>query len=216
MRSRRSRRSLVWSHDVCPPFSLTFDGDYVLSDLVLQGQVIDALDQVVDRVNVGVDRLEPMDLCPDGRWVGQNKLRARRAGLGSLARDSPRTELAGPWARGRSGSELGRDGLGHRDGNCHRDRAWSGHGRLRLLRETGPWDARLEIHLSCVFSLSLSLPLVSGGLTHSGRSDMHTRDFFRGGGGGGGRERIWKRCEQKKSARTDGLENDRRRKETHQ
>lgn len=50
-----------------PSFSLTFDGDYVLSDLVLQGQVIDALDQVVDRVNVGVDRLEPMDLCPDGR-----------------------------------------------------------------------------------------------------------------------------------------------------
>lgn len=50
-----------------PLFSLTFDGDYVLSDLVLQGQVIDALDQVVDRVNVGVDRLEPMDLCPDGR-----------------------------------------------------------------------------------------------------------------------------------------------------
>lgn len=39
----------------------------MLPDLVLQGQVIDALDQVVDGVNVGVHRLEPVDLCPDGR-----------------------------------------------------------------------------------------------------------------------------------------------------
>ena len=50
-----------------PPLLLTFNGDYMLSDLVLQGQVIDALDQVVDRVNVRVDRLKPVDLCPDGR-----------------------------------------------------------------------------------------------------------------------------------------------------
>lgn len=49
-----------------PPL-LTFNGDYMLSDLVLQGQVIDALDQVVDCVNVRVDGLEPVDLCPDGR-----------------------------------------------------------------------------------------------------------------------------------------------------
>lgn len=132
-----------------PPPVLTFNRYYMLSDLVLQRQVIDALDQVVDCVNVGVDRLEPMDLCPDGRWVGQNKLRACWAGLGSLARNRPRAELTGPWARRRSGSELGRDGLGHRDGNWSRDRAWSGHGWLRLLRETrhGHWDARLEIHL---------------------------------------------------------------------
>lgn len=136
-----------------PSLSLTFNGDYVLSNLVLEGQVIDALDQVVDCVNVRVDRLEPMDLCPDGRWVGQNKLRARWAGLGSLARNSPRTELASPWTRRRSGSELGRDRLGDWDGNCHRDRAWSGHGWLRLLRDAGHWDARLEIHL--VFFLSL-------------------------------------------------------------
>lgn len=39
----------------------------MLSDLVLQGQVINALDQVVDCVNVRMDRLEPVDLCPDGR-----------------------------------------------------------------------------------------------------------------------------------------------------
>lgn len=38
----------------------------MLSDLVLQGQVIDALNQVVDCVNVWVDGLEPVDLCPDG------------------------------------------------------------------------------------------------------------------------------------------------------
>lgn len=126
---------------------LTFNGDYVLSDLVLQSQVIDALDQVVDGVNIRVDRLEPMNLCPDGCWVGQNKLRARLAGLGSLSRNSPRTELTGPRACRRSGSELGRDGLGHWDRNGGRDRAWSGHGWLRLLGDTGHWDARLEIHL---------------------------------------------------------------------
>lgn len=127
---------------------LTLNGDYMLPDLVLQGQVINALDQVVDCVNVRVDRLEPMDLCPDGCWVGQNKLRARWAGLGSLARNSPRTELTSPWARRRSGSELGRDGLG--DGNGGRDRAWGGHGWLRLLRDTGHRNARLEIHLGFV------------------------------------------------------------------
>lgn len=142
---------------VIPPL-LTFNGNYVFSDLVLQCQVIDALDQVVDCVNVRVDRLEPMDLCPDGRWVGQNKLRAGRAGLCSLARNSPRTELTSPWACRRSGSELGRDRLGHWDGNRRRDRAWSGHGWLRLLRDTGHGDVRLKIHL-LLLSRSLSLTL---------------------------------------------------------
>lgn len=64
---------------------LTFNGDNVLSDLILKGQVIYALDQVVDCINVRVDGLEPMDFCPDGSGVGQNKLRTRRAGLSSLA-----------------------------------------------------------------------------------------------------------------------------------
>lgn len=132
----------------------------MFSDLVLKGQVIDALDQVVDGVNVGMDGLEPLDLCPDGRWVGQNKLRARWAGLGSLAWNSPRTELASPWARRWSGSELGRDGLGHRDRNGNGDRAWSGHGRLRLLRDSGHRDAGLVIHLLSLSSL-VSLLLVS-------------------------------------------------------
>lgn len=57
----------------------------MLSDLVLKGQVIDALDQVVDGVNVRMDGLEPLNLSPDGCRVGQNELRARWAGLGSLA-----------------------------------------------------------------------------------------------------------------------------------
>ena len=47
--------------------TLTFNGDDMFSDLVLKGQVIDALNQVVDGVNVGMDGLEPLDLCPDGR-----------------------------------------------------------------------------------------------------------------------------------------------------
>lgn len=129
---------------VCGCSPLTFDGDDMLPDLVLQGQVIDALDQVVDGVNVWVDGLEPVDLCPDGRGVGQNKLRAGRAGLRGLARHCPRTELSGPRARRRPGSELGRDGLG--DGHGRRDRPWSGHGGLRLRRDPGPWHAGLEIH----------------------------------------------------------------------
>lgn len=137
----------------------------MLSDLVLKGQVIDALDQVVDGVDVGMDGLEPLDLCSDGRRVGQNKLRARWAGLGSLARNSPRTELTSPRARRRSGSELGRDGLGHRDRNRDGDRARCGHGRLRLLRDSGHRDAGLVIHLLSGFVLaflSLFSAAVSG------------------------------------------------------
>lgn len=67
----------------------------MLADLILQGQVIDALDQVVYRINVRVDGLEPMDLASDGRRVGQNGLR-RRARYGS------RAELTRPGAPGRS------------------------------------------------------------------------------------------------------------------
>lgn len=133
---------------------LTFNRDDMLSDLVLQTQIVDALDQVVDSVDVWMDGLEPVDLRSDCCWVGQNKLRPCRAGLCSLARNSPRTELTSPWARRRSGPELGRDGLGYRDRNGRRDRPWCGHGWLRLLRDTGHWDARLEIHY-WLFSLCL-------------------------------------------------------------
>ena len=141
---------------------LTFNRDYVFADLILQRQVVDAFDQVVDGVYVRVDGLEPVDLGSDGRGVGQDELGARRAaaGLGGLARYySPRAELTiAPGARtGRSGSELGRDGLGHRNGRQW-DRAWSRHGRLRLLRDTGRWDARLEIHLGFLERL-ITLPV---------------------------------------------------------
>lgn len=74
----------------------------MLADLILQGQVIDALDQVVYRINVRVDGLEPMDLASDGRRVGQNELRARRAGLRRRARYGSRAELTRPGAPGRS------------------------------------------------------------------------------------------------------------------
>lgn len=126
---------------------LTFNRDHMFSDLVLEGQVINAFDQVVDWVNVRVDRFEPMDLSPDGCRVGQNKLLvALLAGLGSLARYCSRTELTLPWASGWSWSELGRDGLGYWYRNGRWDRAWGGHGWLRLLRDTGH-RPRLEIHL---------------------------------------------------------------------
>lgn len=123
----------------------------MLSDLVLEGQVINAFDQVVDGVDVGVDRLEPVDLCPDGCRVGQNELRTCRAALSSLTRNSSRTELTGSWAGRRSRSELGRDGLGHRDGHGYRDRTGGGHGWLRLRRDTGYWDAGLVIHFFFIF-----------------------------------------------------------------
>lgn len=65
--------------------TLTLNGYYVLPDLILQGQVVDALDQVVNGVNVRVDGLEPMDLSAYGSRVGQHELRARWARLSGLA-----------------------------------------------------------------------------------------------------------------------------------
>lgn len=65
----------------------------MLADLVLQREVVDALDQVVDGVDVRVHRLEAVDLGSDGRRVGQHELRARSAGLSRGARRRPRAEL---------------------------------------------------------------------------------------------------------------------------
>lgn len=50
---------------------LTFDGDHMLPDLVLEQRLLDPLQQLVDGVDVGMDRLEPLDLGPDGGRVGQ-------------------------------------------------------------------------------------------------------------------------------------------------
>lgn len=77
---------------------LTFDGDDVLADLVLQREVVDALDQVVDGVDVRVHGLEAVDLGSDRRRVRQDELRARSAGLSRGARRRPRAELARPGA----------------------------------------------------------------------------------------------------------------------
>lgn len=118
---------------ICYTNRPTFDGDHMLPDLILQGHVIDALDQVVYRVNVRVDGLEAVDLGSDGRRVGQHELRARRAGLRRGARYGSRAELTRPGAPGRARSELGRYGLGHRRGH----RARGGHGGLGLLGNTG-------------------------------------------------------------------------------
>lgn len=51
--------------------SLTFDGDDMLPDLILQQRLLDALQQLVDGVDVGVHRLETLDLGADGGRVGQ-------------------------------------------------------------------------------------------------------------------------------------------------
>lgn len=51
--------------------SPTFDGDDMLSDLVLQQRLFDALQQLVDGVDVGVHRFEALDLGTDGGRVGQ-------------------------------------------------------------------------------------------------------------------------------------------------
>lgn len=77
---------------------LTFDGDDVLADLVLQREVVDALDQIVDGVDVRVHGLEAVDLGSDRRRVGQNELRARCTGLSSGARRRARAELTRPGA----------------------------------------------------------------------------------------------------------------------
>lgn len=54
-----------------PRRRLTFDGDDMLADLVLQHRLLHPLQQLVDGVDVGVHRLEALDLGPDGCRVGQ-------------------------------------------------------------------------------------------------------------------------------------------------
>lgn len=51
--------------------SLTFDGDDMLPDLVLQKRLLDALQQLIDGVDVRMHRLEALDLGADGGRVGQ-------------------------------------------------------------------------------------------------------------------------------------------------
>lgn len=46
----------------------------MLPDLVLQRQILDSLDQVVDGVDVGVYRLEALDLGSDSGRVGEREL----------------------------------------------------------------------------------------------------------------------------------------------
>ena len=46
----------------CP----TFNADDVFSNLLSQKWIGNQLDQVVDRVDGGMHRLEPLDLVPDG------------------------------------------------------------------------------------------------------------------------------------------------------
>ena len=48
----------------------TFDADHVFSDLLGEQGIRDELDKVVDGVDAGVDRLEPLDLLADGQRVG--------------------------------------------------------------------------------------------------------------------------------------------------
>lgn len=49
----------------------TFNGDDMLPDLVLQQRLLHPLQQLVDGVDVGVHRLEPLDLVPDSGRVGE-------------------------------------------------------------------------------------------------------------------------------------------------
>lgn len=85
-------------------FSLTFDGDDMLTDLVLQQRLLDALQQLVDGVDVGVHRLEALDLGADGGRVGQvllvvhgyQQLGGSLASLGPL----PSLMCARPWQEG--------------------------------------------------------------------------------------------------------------------
>ena len=48
----------------------TFDANHVFPDLLGEKRVGDQLDEVVDGVDAGVDRLEPLDLLADGQRVG--------------------------------------------------------------------------------------------------------------------------------------------------
>lgn len=52
----------------------------MLSNLVLQRQILDALDQIVDGVDVGVYRLEALDLRPDSGRVRERELLGGPAG----------------------------------------------------------------------------------------------------------------------------------------
>ena len=65
--------------------SLTFDGDDMFSDLVLQQRLLHPLQQLVDRVDVGVDGLEPLDLGSDRGRIGQVLLVVHVAVGGSIA-----------------------------------------------------------------------------------------------------------------------------------
>lgn len=47
-------------------FALTFNGNDVLSDLILQQRLLHTLQQLVDGVDVRMDGLEPLDLSSDG------------------------------------------------------------------------------------------------------------------------------------------------------
>lgn len=49
----------------------TFNGDDMLPDLVLQQRLLHPLQQLVDRVDVGVHGLEPLDLISDSGRVGK-------------------------------------------------------------------------------------------------------------------------------------------------
>lgn len=79
-----------------PPASLTLNGDDVLADLVLQRQILDALDQVVDGVDIGMHGLEALDLGPDGRGVGERELLGGPAG--QLLRGDAAAPGPGPCA----------------------------------------------------------------------------------------------------------------------
>lgn len=84
-----------------PPCPLTFDGDDMLPDLVLQQRLLHPLQQLVDGVDVGVHRLEALDLGADGGRVGQVLLvvhrssRVERLGLMMLAWGGEEEGVAG-------------------------------------------------------------------------------------------------------------------------
>ena len=48
----------------------TFDADHVFPDLLGEERVGDELDEVIDGVDAGVDRLKALDLLADGQRVG--------------------------------------------------------------------------------------------------------------------------------------------------
>lgn len=70
----------------------------MLPDLILQCQILDSLDQVVDGVDVGVYRLEALDLGPDSGRVGERKLLGGPAGQLLRGAATPGSGGAGPKA----------------------------------------------------------------------------------------------------------------------